>query len=246
MKFYKEDFINLGCKFFQQDGAKVHSSKNSCIEIKNLFGNNFIPTWDDGPKFNGATIPRWPPNSPDLSPIEIIWSIIKGMLSMFPPSNLDELKSSIIKIWESIPAEICKNIINHFKERWKLCAIHKGRRLNKELLAKIPSTHRDIKWKVKNYSITGVRVSYNDKFVEIIKEKEIRGNNKKIKELKEIEKEKKKKYDKLMNLKPKDYKNIPDKEKYEIPFAYDYAKIQRELIEKNVQEIEEKTPLHYL
>ena len=246
LKFYKEDFINLGCKFFQQDGAKVHSSKNSCIEIKNLFGNNFIPTWDDGPKFNGATIPRWPPNSPDLSPIEIIWSIIKGMLSMFPPSNLDELKSSIKKIWESIPAEICKNIINHFKERWKLCAIHKGRRLDKELLAKIPSTHRDIKWKVKNCSIEGVRVSYNDKFVERLKAKEIRGKNKKIKELKEIEKDKKKKYDKLMNLKPKDYKNIPDQEKYEIRFAYDYAKIQREMMEKNVQEIEEKTPLQYL
>ena len=49
-----------------------------------------------------------------------------------------------------------------------------------------------------------------------------------------------------MNLEPKDYKNIPDKEKYEIQFAYDYAKIQREMMEKNVKEIEEKTPLQYL
>ena len=49
-----------------------------------------------------------------------------------------------------------------------------------------------------------------------------------------------------MNLKPKDYKNILDKEKYQIQFAYDYAKIQREMMEKNVQEIEEKKPLKYL
>ena len=49
-----------------------------------------------------------------------------------------------------------------------------------------------------------------------------------------------------MNLKPKDYKNILDKEKYQIQFAYDYAKIQREMMEKNVQEIEEKKPLQYL
>ena len=45
----------------------------------------------------------------------------------------------------------------------------------------------------------------------------------------------------MINLKPKDYKNIPDKEKYEMQFAYDYAKIQREIMEKNIQEIEEKT-----
>jgi len=35
---------------------------------------------------------KWPSNSSDLSPIEIIRSIIKGMLTMFPPINLEELK----------------------------------------------------------------------------------------------------------------------------------------------------------
>ena len=246
LHYYKEDFINLAPKLFQQDGAKVHSSKRSRLEIKNLFGDNFIPTWDDGPKLNGEIIPRWPPNSPDLSPIEIIWSIIKGMLTMFPPSNLDELKSAIKKVWESIPVAICKNIFEHFKERWKLCIIHKGRRLDKELLRKIPSTHKKIRWKIKNSSVGGVRVSYNDKFVERLKAKDIREKNRKIKELKEKENEKKKKFDKLMKLKPKDYKDISDKEKYEIKFDYDYAKTQREVMEKSAQEIEKMTPLEYL
>ena len=35
LHFYKEDFINLAPKFFQQDGAKVHSSKSSRLENKN-------------------------------------------------------------------------------------------------------------------------------------------------------------------------------------------------------------------
>ena len=119
-------------------------------------------------------IPRWTQNSPDLSPIEIIWSLIKGILTMFPPSNLDELKSSIKKVWEFIPVSICKNIFDHFRERWKLCIIYKGRRLDKELLRKIQSTHKNIRWKVKNSSFSWVRVSYNDKFVERLKAKDIR------------------------------------------------------------------------
>ena len=78
------------------------------------------------------------------------------MLTMFPQSNLDELKSSIKKVWEYIPVSICKIIFAHFKERWKLCIIHKGRRLDKELLRKIPSTHKNIRWKVKNSSVDGL------------------------------------------------------------------------------------------
>ena len=117
---------------------------------------------------------------------------------MFPPSNLDELKSSIKKVWESISVSICKNIFDHFKERWKLCIIHKGRRLDKELLGKIPSMHKNARLKVINSSVGGVRVSYNDKFVERLKAKDIREKNRKIKELKEKENEKKKIYDNLM------------------------------------------------
>ena len=53
LEFYKKDFEKLRPIFFQQDGARVHPSKCSQLEIKKLFGNKFIPTWDDGPMLNG-------------------------------------------------------------------------------------------------------------------------------------------------------------------------------------------------
>ena len=90
------------------------------------------------PKFNEQFIPRWPPNSPDLSGIEIIWSIIKQMLILFPPKDLDSLKSAIKTIWKSIPKTICENIIEHIKHRWELCIKYNGRRIDRELLKKIP------------------------------------------------------------------------------------------------------------
>ena len=73
LEFYKKDFEKLQPHFFQQDGARVHSSKSSRLEIQKHFGNKFIPTWEEGPILNGKKIPKWPPNSPDLSPIELIW-----------------------------------------------------------------------------------------------------------------------------------------------------------------------------
>ena len=42
---------------------------------------------------------------PDLLAIEFVWSIIKGMMNIFPPSIIEELSSLMQKIWDSIPKE---------------------------------------------------------------------------------------------------------------------------------------------
>ena len=165
LKYYREDLNKFPTKFFQQDGARSHSSKLSRNMIQYLFKNRFIPTWDNALKINEEFIPRWPPNSPDLSAIEIIWSIIKQMLIFFPPKDMNSLKTTIKMIWDSIPKQICENIIEHIKHRWELCLKYKGRRLNKELLRKIPKIKKDFKWRMKPPVINGIRVSYNDKFV---------------------------------------------------------------------------------
>ena len=102
LNFYKEDLDNFKDKIFQQDGARAHSSKASQIEINKLFKGNFIPTWESENEISEQKIPKWPPNSPDLSAIELVWSIIKGMLNMFPPNSMEELKKGIQRIWNSI------------------------------------------------------------------------------------------------------------------------------------------------
>ena len=49
-----------------------------------------------------------------------------------------------------------------------------------------------------------------------------------------------------MKLKPKEYINIPNKEKYGIKFSYDYQKEWREALEEKVKEIEKMTAIQYL
>ena len=245
LKFYKEDLDKYPKKFFQQDGARSHCSKLSQNMIKYLFKNKFNPTWDNGLKINDRFVPRWPPNSPDLSAIELIWAIIKQMLIFFPPKDMNDLKNTIKLIWDSIPKNICENIIDHMKRRWELCIKFKGRRLDKELLQKIPKIKKDIKWKIKKQEINGIRVSYNDKFVQKLK-KGYNGKRKKLMEQKQIEKQAKNRLDKLLKMKPKKYKQISVKEREDIKKDYEKEKARREVYEEEIMDLEKMVPLEYL
>ena len=244
--YYKEDIDSFPGKFFQQDGARAHSSKGSQKEIIHYFKERFIPTWENGPVINGQQMPKWPPNSPDLSAIELIWSIIKGMLNMFPPISIGELKETIQRIWNAITPEICQKIINHMKKRWKLCIKHKGRRLDKVLLRKISSRNKAMKLKLSKSKINGIRISYNDKFVLKLKNKDIREKERKLKAQISIENNLKSKFEKMMKLKPKDYKNIPDKEKNELKFEYEHEKARKEVMEEKLDDIKKMNPIEYL
>ena len=232
LNYYKEDLNFFGEKMFQQDGARAHSSKGSQTEINKLFEGHFIPTWEDGPEINGQKIPKWPPTSPDLSAIELIWSIIKGMLNMFPPKTLEELKQGIQRIWDSITPDVCNKIINHTKKRWDLCIKHKGRRLDKELLKKIIPEEEKKKIKLQKLKINGIRICYNDKLVLKLKSKDIKEKIRKLKNQISIENNLKTRFEKMMKLKPREYMNIPDKDKKDLKFEYEHEKARRELMQE--------------
>ena len=123
---------------------------------------------------------------------------------------MEELKSLIRRIWYSIPKDICERIIEHIKKRWDLCLCHKGIRLDKQLLRKISSQRKELKLKLSKNRINGIRISYNDKFVLKLKNKEIREKKKKLKEQIKLVNKSKSELDKVLKLKPKDYRNVPD------------------------------------
>ena len=83
------------------------------------------------------------------------------------------------------------------KHRWELCIKYNGRRINRELIKKTPKVGHDFKF------INGIRISYNDKFIVKLKNKDIKNKTKKLIEQKKKEKVAKEKFDKLMKLKPK-------------------------------------------
>ena len=104
-------------------------------------------------------------------------------------------------------------ILDYIKHLWELCLNYKGRRLDKELLSKIPKVKKDFKGKMKPPQINGIRVSYNHKFVLMLKKKEIKETKKKLNEQIKKEKVKKENLDKLLKMKPKEYISISKKRK---------------------------------
>jgi len=56
---------------------------------------------------NGFTVLKWPPQSPDLNPIEHLWDVEERELRALDlhPTNLYQLQDAILSIWANISKE---------------------------------------------------------------------------------------------------------------------------------------------
>ena len=85
----------------QQDNDPKHRSKH----IENFFEENGVNWWG------------FPPESPDLNPIENVWGSLKQFLrNSYKPKNLDELKLGIQQFWMTMTPEVCKKYIQHLQK----------------------------------------------------------------------------------------------------------------------------------
>ena len=156
--FLKQDMDNIEKKhqlkkklIFQQDNVSCHKSKDSLEAIEVIFGENKI--W-------------WPANSPDLSPIETVWAILKQELSKKQNNNLEDLRNNIIDIWARFPNELCEKIINEFDTKIRLCQKENGNILSRGKVIK----NNDIEYDWKTYKKDkNFRIVYNDKIISLIK-----------------------------------------------------------------------------
>ena len=94
---------------FQQDGPPSHTSKLS----QQWCQNNFPNYWAKD---------VWPGNSPDLSPIENLWGLVKQRLSELPSAkNLEVLENQLKIVWAEIDPVVLKNLIDGMPNRAKTC-----------------------------------------------------------------------------------------------------------------------------
>lgn len=100
MLSYAEDSMPLKW-IMQQDNDPKHTSKVA----KEWFRENRIEVME------------WPAQSPDLNPIENLWTDLKKAVWDVKPTNNKDLWEVVQKAWYNIPLERCRRLVDSMKDR---------------------------------------------------------------------------------------------------------------------------------
>ena len=99
---------------FQQDNAPPHVAKSTIAWLeKKVF-----------------LLKNWPPHSPDLSPIEMMWAIAKSKMDTDGVTTKEELFARVKEVWNSIPLAFVNNMVSSFEARLRAVCHLRGDSLN--------------------------------------------------------------------------------------------------------------------
>lgn len=104
--------------YFEQDGATCHTSKKTM----NWIGQQDVNVID-----------HWPANSPDLTCIEQVWSILKQKVKDHKPANNQELFKALQYEWNIIPQYKLNELISKTPDRFQLCLQEEGKAIGPKL-----------------------------------------------------------------------------------------------------------------
>ena len=106
----------IGNWVFQQDNAPAHKSQTTLAVLKEL-GINVLP--------------NWPPYSPDLNIIEVVWAIMEARVEKANPNTIDELKDVIKDVWEHLSFATINGLVETMERRLKAVNENPGRTIIK-------------------------------------------------------------------------------------------------------------------
>ena len=73
------------------------------------------------PGQNVSMLLNWPPNSPDLSPIENVWAYMQGKVNRIGCKIFDEFKQNVLHLMQHLPKGMTVNLFRSMKSRLQEC-----------------------------------------------------------------------------------------------------------------------------
>lgn len=95
---------------FQHDNDPKHSSR----VVKSWLAQNDV------------AVMQWPPQSPDLNPIENLWEIVNQRINRENCTNTNILYNRLEEAWKSIPQHFIDNLISSMRRRCQAVIKNKG------------------------------------------------------------------------------------------------------------------------
>ncbi len=100
-------FMTTASYYFQQDNAPCHKAQiisDWFLEHDNVF-----------------TLLKWPPQSPDLNPIEHLWDVVEREICIMDvqPTNLQQLRDAIMSIRTKISEQCFQHLVESMPRRIK-------------------------------------------------------------------------------------------------------------------------------
>ncbi|KAG1957248.1 gastrula zinc finger protein XlCGF57.1-like [Pimephales promelas] len=100
--------------YFQQDNAPCHKA--------GIISDWFLE------HDNEFAVLKWPPQSPDLNPIEHLWDVVEREIRIMDvqPTNLQQLCDAIMSIWTKLPEECFQHLVESMPRRIEAVLKAKG------------------------------------------------------------------------------------------------------------------------
>lgn len=106
------------------------------VEKLGLNGSQWLFQQDNDPKHSSYLVQEWriyhckqlktPPQSPDLNPIEHVWSILDKKIRMHHITSKDSLRNAISTEWEKITSQETRNLVGSMKRRLEAVILANG------------------------------------------------------------------------------------------------------------------------
>ena len=109
--FLPSSFEKCSANLFMQDGAPCHTAH----DVKQWLHDCEISFFED-----------WPSNSPDLNPIENLWSLVKRKLNGMDTSTVSKLETAVRQVWANLPQDLLQTLATNVPNRLRECIRRKG------------------------------------------------------------------------------------------------------------------------